>query len=443
MNWANIAQEADVCDQTLTTASAETIARWRLWVRYSLAREKRADILAAMLKCGDGFAWQDAEGKFNLMCGRWIEPDLVITDDHIISLSAAQGPEAFQATRAVKVLYTEAAAGYREQESSTIGSLEADDDGEPQQVEAFYAPHHNQATRIGKLVLAELDPDRWRVKAVLNLLGLDTLGRRFARFESKKLGLAFWVKLGAPRLDLVNLLVEVGMTQVEPGDWDFDAETEEGTPPIADGGAGRTPSIEDIENLVLTAVSIGLGETTGVAITAAWDATVRVGLLFDAEYRATGSETWLPMTTDRAGGFAYAQSGPVTSGIEYEVRVRAVSIAGRPGAWSEIETITPVAEATLDAPTSLSALGGAGSADISFSMPSSSAVDHVKLFGNDSDDFGTATQVGSDIEAAPGATVTREESGLSAGTRFYWARAFDNEGNGAASIAGPVSATIT
>ena len=443
VNWANIAGEADVCDQTLTTASAETIARWRLWASYSLAREKRADILASMLKCGDGFAWQDAEGKFNLMCGRWVEPDLVITDDQIMSLSAAQGPDGYQSIRAVKVLYTEAAADYREQESATIGSLETDDDGEPQQVEAFYAPHHNQAARIGKLVLAELSPDRWRVKAVLNLLGLDTLGRRFARLDSAKLGLSFWVKLGAPRLDLTNLRVEISMTQVEPGDWDFDAETEEGTPPVADGGAGRTPSIESIANLTLSAVPIGFGETSGVAIAAAWDPPTRAGLLFEAEFRETGSETWLPMTTDRTGGFHYAQSGPVTSGTEYEVRVRATSIAGRPGAWSGIETITPVAQATLEAPTSLSAIGDTGKADISFGMPNGSAVDHVKLYGAGTDDFGSATQVGSDINAAPGSLVTVEETGLSAGTRYYWARSFDAEDNGSAAIAGPAAATIT
>lgn len=442
VNWANIAAEADICDQTVSTASAETIARWRIWASYKLANEKRADILEAMRLAADGFFWQDAEGKFNVMCGRWVEPDLVITDDHILSLTAAQGPEAYQVTRAVKVLYTEAATGYREQESATFGSLEADDDGEAQAIQAYYAPHHNQAARIGKLALAELNPDRWRFNALLNLLGIDCLGRRFARFESAKLGLSMWVKIGAPKLDLINLRIETTLTQVEPGDWSFDAALEEGTPPVADTGTGSTPTISDVEGLTLSTIAVQFGETIGVAIEATWTAVERIGLLYDATYRESGGSTWYPMSIDPDASPPSARTGPVSSGVEYEVRVRARTFTGRSGNWSPVATITPIAGVFLGAPTSLAASGGSGLADISFSMPTSSALDYARLFGSDTSDFGDAVQVGSDITGAPGTQVTRQETGLSAGTRYYWAQAFDSDDNGSG-VTGPVAATIT
>lgn len=442
VNWANIAAEADICDQTVTTVENEQIARWRIWGSYSLAREKRADILAEMLKAGDGFAFQDAEGKFNLMAGRWEEPDLVITDDHIISLAAAQGPESFQATRAVKVIYTEAAASYREQESATIGSLETDDDGEPQGVEAYFVPHHNQATRIGKLVLAGLNPDRWRVKVVLNLMGLDLLGRRFARLESDRLGLSMWVKIGAPRIDLANLRVESTLTEVQPGDWGFDAETEEGTPPTSGSTSSGPVTIEGVVGLLLEAVPILFSDGSGVAIEATWNDFSRPDLEAEASYRPTAGGVWQPMAVDRDAPAPTARSGPVSSGVEYEVRVRVRTLLGRTSEWSETQTITPVAAASVPAPASLSATGDVGEATISFSMPTSSAVAHVELYGANTDDIGNAVQVGTDIVASPGALVARTETGLSAGTRYYWAQAFDANENGSA-VAGPVTATIT
>ena len=76
------------------------------------------------------------------------------------------------------------------------------------------------------------------------------------------------------------------------------------------------------------------------------------------------------------------------------------------------------------------------------SMPTSSALDYARLFGSDTSDFGDAVQVGSDITGAPGTQVTRQETGLSAGTRYYWAQAFDSDDNGSG-VTGPVAATIT
>lgn len=126
VNWANIAAEAEVCDQSVTTVNADTIQRWRIWASYKLASDERRQVLTNMLKAIDGFCWQDADEKFNLMVGRYEEPDVVITDDHILGQRASIGGDAAKRITAIKVIYTEAAIGYKEQESSTFSAPDAD-----------------------------------------------------------------------------------------------------------------------------------------------------------------------------------------------------------------------------------------------------------------------------------------------------------------------------
>ena len=441
VNWTRIAQEADQSDTAVTTVTSETIARWRIWASYSLASEERRQVLTGMLKACDGFCWQDADGKFNLITGRFEEPAVTLTDDHILGMTATLGPKAHHRISAVKVLYTEAAIGYREQESATIADLTAGEDPntDPQAVEAFYAPHHNQASRLGKLTLAQLG-DRWHVVAELNLFGLNLLGERFTRFDSQLLGVAGYFMVSGLRLNLLDLTVEATLDEVTPADWEFDAAIEEGAPPSMPGASSSVPSIDVPTGLSLSAVNITLGETNGVAIAASWDDPARPGLAWEVQYRPTAGGDWVPMSVN--GELFTAQSGLVDSGTSYDVRIRALSISLRTSAWSATETITPVATLVLAAPSELTATGGTGSASITFRMPTQSSLAYARLYSGTSSSFGAATQVGSDIVGGLGEVMSITHSGLSAGARYYWARAYNGSG-GSSALAGPVSTTIS
>ncbi|MFX8266560.1 hypothetical protein ABTL47_19800, partial [Acinetobacter baumannii] len=79
-------------------------------------------------------------------------------------MTARRGPTAQQRTSALKMIYTEASIGYREQESALVSVPGVDDDPntDPQGVPLYYAPHHNQAVRVGKLLAARLG-ERWHL----------------------------------------------------------------------------------------------------------------------------------------------------------------------------------------------------------------------------------------------------------------------------------------
>lgn len=440
VNWANIAVEADICDQTVTTVTGETIARWRLWASYSLASDERRQVLANMMKAGDGFCWQDADCRFNLMVGRYQAPTVTLTDDHILTMAATLGPKAQYRTNAVKALYTEAAIGYREQESATVAATDmaVDPNTDPQTLEVYFAPHHNQAVRLAKITLARLG-ERWHITATLNLFGLNLLGQRFCRLESTSLGVsADFIIDGPLRLNMAAQTVEATLTEVHAADWDFDAATEEGTPPLAPDGSGTVITIAVPTGLTLSAVQIALNGSTGVAIAATWSAG-RPGLTYQVRYRPTAGGDWTMMMVDNTA--RTARSGAVDTNTQYEVQIRALTLSYWVSAWSSSQTITPVATTTLAAPSALTATGSAGAASIAFRMPTGASLAYARLYRS-TGAFGTAVQVGADIVGALGQMISEADTGLSAGTYNYWAQAFDSSG-GSSALAGPVAATVS
>lgn len=443
VNWANIAAEADICDQTLTTVTAETITRWRLWGTYKLSEDERRAVLGDMLRAVDGFCWQGADFKFNLRVGRYEVPAVTLTDDHILAGGATIGPQAQQRVSAMKMLYTEAAIGYREQESALVEvpGAEEDPNTDPQSVELFWAPHHNQAARVGKLMAARLG-DRWHLNLTTNLFGLNLFGQRFCRVTSAELDVdAVMMIEGGIKLSIGRdrITVSVALIEVRAEDWDFDAATEEGTPPLAPGSSAPTIVVPVPTDLALSTVQIVLGEGNGVAIEASWT-IARADLAYEVRYRPSAGGTWVLMAVDNDA--ATARSGAVDSGTEYEVQIRALTIGYRASAWSSSVEITPNATVAIGAPTALAATGGTGEADVSFAMPTGANVAFARLYRTATTSFSGAVQVGSDITSPAGALVSLTETGLSAGTKYFWARAFDGLG-GQSALTGPVAATVS
>lgn len=444
INWERIAAEADIADQDCTAVTGEVIARWRLWGGYNMAEDERRQVLADMTKACDAFCWQGADFKFNLMIGRYEAPTITLTDDHILSMTASLGPAAVQRVSGLKMLYTEAAIGYREQESAPVDvpGIDEDANADPSPVQLFWAPHHNQAARVGKLMATRLG-DRWHIEARANAFGLNLIGRRFCAVSSAALGVSaeFMVESGV-RIEVSEGEVSTRVTLVEirAEDWDFDAATEEGVPPIAPEEDDGTPiEVPAPTGLTLTAVQIALGEVNGVAIEASWDEPSRADLSFQAQYRPTGGGTWVMMTVDDD---AYtARSGPVDSGVEYEVQVWALTIGYRRSAPASA-TITPTADpVAIIPPFELTATAtDSDSVEIRYRQPRTLLLDYSHVLADETAVIGSAAQVGADQYGAGGDVVTITEDSIVAGPRSYWAVAFDDDGNDAA--VGPVSINV-
>ena len=429
INWVNIAQEAAICDLTVETVDARTIPQWRVAGSYKMADDERRAVVKEFLKAGDGFMFQDADGLANIRCGRWIAPTVHIPEKHIIGCTASLGTDAQDRANEVRVIYMEPRFDYTETEAAPLVDVPARlalGRGEVSRFDCYFCPDHNQAQRIGKRILKRLG-ERWALTITTNLFGLNAIGERFITVTISELGITeLSFEVTSIKIDPARLNVSIGLLEAKEEDFTFDAAEEEGTPP------GDVPStsvpivIEEVANLALAAVQVSLGGGSGVGIRATWDAPTRTGLLAQVQFRATGDSDWLEMTVSQDDRVAL--TGIISTGVEYEVRARHVTVAGRPSDWSATETITPtVAETAPSTPSAFSATGGTGDADLSWINSPESNFHHVEIYASTTADFSTASQVGTDQLGSPGAdgsaTVT-----LVAGTQFLWLVAYSATG---------------
>lgn len=340
VNWTNIAEEAAICDATVTTVDARTIARWRASGSYRMATDERRSVVREFLKAGDGFMWQDADGLANIRCGRWIAPTVHIPEKHIIGLSASLGGNAPDRANEVRVVYMEPRFGYTETEAAPVVDAAAQAAlGRPEvsRFDCYYCPDHNQAARIGKRILARLG-ERWALTITTNLYGLNAIGERFITLTVGELGIdevAFEVT--SIKIHPAALNVEIGLLETREADFAFDAATEEGDPP-GDVADTTTPvTVEEPANLTLSLVHVTLSGSTGNAIQASWDEPVRLGLSAQVQYREVGATEWLEMTVSQED--LTATSGLISAGAEYEVQARHITVNGRHSDWTTAVTV--------------------------------------------------------------------------------------------------------
>jgi hypothetical protein len=445
VNWTNIAGEADVSDEVVETVDGRSVARWRLWGSYKLAEDERRSVLKEMTKACDGFVFQDAEGKANLRVGRWLEPTVHLTADHIISVTASLGGDPQERTNEVRVIYVDPRFDYSETESAPqINAAEQARIGrsEVQRFDAYYCPDHNQASRLGKRFLAKLGPV-WNLTVTCNLYALNLIGERFALLTLEELGItAGSFEVTAFKIDPQTNLVELGLAGAAAADFDFDAAVEEGDPPAEPGDTSTAYELDPPEGLTLTDVQVNLGESNGVGILAEWDAG-RLGLTYEAQIQPTDAS--LPaagMTVDQDA--LTATSAIVASGTEYTVRVRAISLGGRVSDWAEA-TITPEAdnpEVAPSPPTNLDVDVTGNDAALQWRNPPESNFGFVRIYRNTVNNFGTATALSGDESGGTLADKTRTDTGLAAGHYYWWFVSYNADGSLASTPAGPVDAMV-
>lgn len=447
INWENVAGEADLSDELLTTVDARTVKRWRVAGSYRLADDERRAVVDEFLKAGDGFMWQDANGLANIRCGRWIAPTVHIPSKHIIGCTASLGADPQDRANEVRVIYMEPRFNYTETEATPTvddAARAALGRSEVQRFDCYFCPDHNQAKRIGKRILTKLQ-DRWTLTITTNLYGLSAIGERFITVTIEELAItAMSFEITSFKIDPAHLNVEIGLIEAHEADFAFDAATEEGTPP------GLTEIVNAIvldppTGLTLATTEITVGITTGVAILATWDDPGRMDLRFDAQFKATADTAWGSMTVTQ-DEFS-ALTGIINPAVEYQVRVRSFTILGRASAWSAIETITPTATASAPpAPTDLSAIGNAGYCDLAWRNPYAANFGFVRVYRGTTSSFAGATAIGDFYGGLLEVMYLTDDNGgssLSPGTYYWWFRSYDSTGALASSPAGPIDAVVT
>ena len=352
-------QAADEADELLPTKEGGTVRRYHGQLSHKLD-EPPGQVLGRLLTATCGRMYLKGEGKIGFKVGKWREPTLHITDQHVVAYTDFRdrsGP--LKDTNEVVVRWTNPLARYSEATSEPWrdeDDISASGVVKNTVVDAFEIQHHHHARRVAKRK-ARLLGARWSGTIRTTLAGMQAWDQETIWLTLADLGIeheSFMVD--GIRLADDDMSVELDLIAYDAEVMEMTA-AEEGDPPVTpeelDEEETPTP-----QGLVVTA---GQRRTSGgqtvATLQAAWDDPDDDGLDIEAQYSLADDEEWMPMQV--AGDDRSAEVIGVTDGAAHDVRVRFVEPDGEVGNWAQVENVVAVADPTPPgAPTITATVSG-------------------------------------------------------------------------------------
>lgn len=425
-----------------------TEARYRLWGSYSLA-ERPADVIGRMMASCDARLVPTSDGGLTLDIGDWAEPTVTIDADTITGFSeVGRGRDILSTANTIRATYLAPDQDYQAGDADPwVDADDVSERGEIAQDLGFnMAPSHSQARRLMKLAAYRANPS-WVGQFQCNLKALAAMGERFVRIKYPLFGINEVLEVQDFRFVMGEGGILVGVTlqvQSMPSEaYDWDADQEEGDAPVYDESEDNTeiplPTDDGREfNVTIQRKTIS-GQLVPYALLT-FDEPPSDALSIDAQGKRTADTQWTPIGV--SSGATSAESFVLSDGEEYEFQIRYSTINGSKGDWTESVVITAIGDPNAPDPVSeVTATGGTGTVDISWTAPNSQNYAAACIYRNTTDDEENATLVRT--EYGPQSNMDSwQDSGLAAGTYYYWITARNASGIESTSVAtGAVTVT--
>lgn len=387
---------ADACDEDIPLAAGGVVRRYRSWGTYSYD-ERPADVLARLMTACNGRTWIGPNGGMTFHVGVWVPPTITLGDDAIVSYKLGSGNEAPDTANTLTAMFVDPAQGYVEAEAepmvddamvAAFGEQRAD-------AKLYMVPGHSQCRRLMKQAFGRLSPE-WKGTITTNKRGLAALSERYINIEIAELDLAITVEI-----DNVQFRIEKGsivtgvildVTSVDPAQFDWDAETEEGLP------SEVPPEIESISIPPPSSFGVTIEERGSYAVgVGSWGAppvaTLRTVLQYKVEQYVDDELVgdWLEVTS--TDGASSVETPALTDGETYVFHARhAGSI--RSSDWTSIVTRDVVVDAVAPGvPTGLSTSKAGNDVTIAWTNPNSANTYGARVYRNTVDDAASALLV--------------------------------------------------
>lgn len=411
INWDRIAEQADICDQTVTGIEGSQ-------PRYECAIAARDDvdrgnIEQQIMMAGDGQIVFDNDGKSWVRVGYYYTPTLTFSRNRdIIMMESVEAQDGESETQGVVVRYIDPLAGYTLQSSAPWHNPNYYKPGEGNTFLVVDIPtisNHNQAMRVAKGMGMRSQPLQ-KIAPTVGLRGLNAMQERIVDilYDNEFAG---DYEIAAPvEIDESGMFCSLGAVPINEHRWTLLTGEEKPRP-------NGTSSYVDIPLDLASGVSAVYNNGR---IEVQFAAPTRADVRYEFEYIAEKDEStgqWSRMTTDMDAMFAY--SGPVDTSIPQRVRWKTISNGGAETAPSSPVTIGAVVT-PLPPPTEYDV-----DADnvVTYRNPSDSRFSFVRIYRASTTDFADATAV-SDV---PGGLSQLMAYDGGPGAYHWWLRSF-NEG---------------
>tara|TARA_R110000823_G_scaffold10382_4_gene36341 strand:- start:512 stop:2551 length:2040 start_codon:yes stop_codon:yes gene_type:complete len=416
----------DDCADSIPLKAGGTEERYRIWGSHSL-EERPADVIGRLLAACDGRIVPTSDGGVGLKIGQYYEPTVILDEDHIESITElSRGVDAEQRPNTIRATFLNPDNYQSGDADPWVDATDVTARGsEVRDISLLMVPSHAQVRRLMKLEYYRANPG-WVGRFSFNKAGLAMLGERLVRIQIADFGIDDVFEIQSLEFNFGEGGILSGCTAdliaMPEAAWTWNQSTEEGTAPIVvettDGTAKPTTSGFDVTII---------GGANPYALVEFDDPgdPLSVGV----RYKATASTEWLTIPVELAA--VEAQSPILVDGTEYEFQIRYVSIVQSFGGWSS--SITRTVEADGVAPAVVTgvsiAAGAAGEADLNWTTPNSANFDRAVITRHTANVEGSATEITySPVYGSPNIAVSFTDTGLAAGSYYYWIYASNGSG---------------
>jgi hypothetical protein len=440
VNDTSFSAAANTCDESVTLSGSGTESRYEINGVVSLEKSP-GDILADMMTaCAGTLFW--GAGNWQLKVGEYTTAVKTFTlDDFRSAITLDTKHSRRDNFNIVRGTFVDASSDYVRADYPEIkGSTFISNDNGIESAIDLSLPlttSGSMAQRLAKMTLfrareqmtltADFGMEAFEVQ-VGDIVGITNSRYGWTAKEFEVVGWKF-----GNNGDEGEIVISLTLRETSSAAFDWNAEESD-----IDGNDSDLPNPS--ANLTISSLSTsGGGRTTSDgtfinSVIVAWTAPSNPFISFyEVEHKATADSNYAATTTSETS----IELSPLVDGVEYTIRVRAVTISGVRGPYVTA-TFTGGGDTTAPSlPTSITATGGFKYITINWTNPADADLNYVEIYENTSNTSTGATKVG----ISAGDSFTRTNLGLSQ-TRWYFLKSVDYSGNASTFTSG-VSAQTT
>ncbi|MCR5859730.1 hypothetical protein [Mesorhizobium sp. J428] len=423
VNWARIAEQADICDVEVTGRGGYVQKRYAVATSIAFTEVHR-DVEKRLLEAADGMRFTDSEGRWFVRCGYWEAPTITLTSDDIYSLDCAPSGNGESEHNVFVALYTDTRLGYKTTTSSAWKHPDHTGPGIYERrapaVEIPEAPNHNQAVRVAKAVGCRTRSST-RLAITAGLRAAELREHRFVTIAIDDETFDGDYEIMSYDETEDGLLFPLQLVRSGSGNWTLEPG-EEGPLPSYDNTIGVAVTVPEPTSFNVVAETVG----ASVRLRATFDPPALGASDVVVEYRPDAGGPWLEMVSNSSLG--YALSDFVTDGVDYRARAYAEDSTGATSANVPDDTgllvtatVDPVAPGV---PVAFSATPDGDDVDLA-ATASNSANHHAIRFwrAEGAETFADAVDVSGAIYGPPNGSVAATDTDPGDGAWQFWATA--------------------
>lgn len=438
----SFAAAADICDELVSLKEGGTEKRYRLSNTYRL-NEPHADVLRRFLATCEGDLYLTPEGKFGLRVGVWEEPTVTIEDEHILSYQMERGVDALAAFNKLKLKYVSPQHDFQEQEAEAWENEDlilSTGEEKVEELSLLAVPSPSQARRLGKIASAKQNPE-WRGVVVTTFGGgMRAFGDRNVTLKLSELEIEQTFRVLDFKMSSDLTQCQLAVVSLSSSAYAWNALLEEGTPPAIPPDLPEATGVAEPEGFDAIA---GLRPVEGggslVMAVTSWDEPSRDSISHEIEFRRIGETSWTRLSIP--AGTNTREVGPLASGDDYELRIRALSVTGVPSDWTDPIDMEATADGTPPAaPTGFSTTLLTNDVTINWTNPASTNFYVTRVYRSITNVFGDAVEIAA-LFGDRGEAKQCIDSDLAVDQYWYWIESFNASLVGSGEV-GPETETV-